>query len=207
MRKLLFLAILFFPLGLQASEFPVYQITEGMRPIKTSMTKVPDYLQRFNSETLPVRTIIKKFYVTKTSDGARVRFEPVCEENSSIEVEDLTNGGGIVQERLIVACQAMIKGNTVAVVVSGMVYDNMYGHFSDEGRTRARNFMSHLHLQTQDKPILYGLGDFNLGYTRDLPFRHWVSELSTDSAGGRLASVIDGETREGFVAAVRYGKP
>lgn len=203
----LLLVLVLFPLGLRASEFPVYQITENMRPIKLSLKQVPEHLQVASQEVLPVRVILKKFYVTKTSEGASVRFEKVCEENSSIKVEDMTDGGGLVQERLILACQAEVQGTSVAVVLSGMIYDTMYGHFSDEGRTRARNFFTHLQLQAQEGPILFGLGDFNLGYTRNFPFRHWVSELSTDAAGGRrTALVFNGRTREGFVAAVRYGK-
>ena len=207
MKKLVFLLIVFFPLGLKALEFPVYQITEGMRPVRTSLKQASEALTKPHLEILPVRVIVKKFYVTKTTEGVSVRFEKVCEENSSIEVENLTNGGGMIQERLIVACQANIKGKSLAVVLSGMVYDNMHGQFSDESRTRARNFLTHLQLQIQGKPFLHGMGDFNLGYTRNFPFRHWVSELSTDAAGGKIASVLNGNVREGFVAAVRYGKP
>lgn len=198
----LFALLLLFPVLLQAQSLPWYQVEQGT-PLRLSTP--PIVFKSFSSsEILKVRVMIKKLFVTKTPEGARVRFEPVCEENASIEVEDLTGGRGIVQEKLIVACQAEIQGNTVAVAVSGMVYDNSNSHFSDEGRRLARNFMTHLSLHTQDQPILYGLGDFNLGYTRDFPFRHWVSELSTDAAGGKLASISESTTREGFVAAVRY---
>lgn len=195
--------ILFCAIQGQSSELPWFKVIESGQAQRLKVApKNPGVTS--SSGTVNVRVLLKKFYITQTPEGARVRFETVCEEPASMEVKDLTGGGGIIQERLIVACQSEIKGNSVAVVLSGMVYDNLYGHYSDESRSRARHFMTHLHLHTQDKPILYGLGDFNLGYTRNFPFEHWVAELSTDAAGGRVTIIEDSPTREGFVAAVRY---
>jgi hypothetical protein len=75
--------------------------------------------------------------------------------------------------------------------------------FADEETAKTRHFFTHLQMHSKG-PIVFGQGDFNLGYTRDWPVQDWVAELSTDAAGGGGVSPSN-VTREGFVAAVRYG--
>lgn len=160
-------------------------------------------------ENLGLRVSIKRFTITRREGGASVKWEPVCEESTSIDVEDLT-GGGLISEKLMLACDSKLQGRgEVTVVVSGMVYESNWAGFSDEAPSRLRNFFSHLSLQSKDGSYLFGPGDFNLGYTRELPFRHWVSELSTDNPGGARLSAEGlelGQTRQGFVTSIRYGK-
>ncbi|MCB0407387.1 MAG: hypothetical protein KDD34_04225, partial [Bdellovibrionales bacterium] len=158
------------------------------------------------SEVLPVRVKIKKFFIIKTDQGFNVRYEPVCEENSQVTVEDLTHGGGLVQEQVLMSCMSDIRGESVQVTVSGLSYDSVYASFSDEKPQLIRNFLSHLSLQSSTR--IFGLGDFNLGSTSAMPFKNWVSELSTDNAGGKvnLQSLNGSTVRQGFVASLRWGQ-
>jgi hypothetical protein len=184
-----------------------YQVQSSLGPVKVSAPQSRTTAASPDAESLPLLISIKKFFVIKTDEGFRVRFEPVCEKNSKVEVEDLTKtGGGVVQEKLYTFCESTLRGAVVQVILSGMVYDTQRAAFADETPAKTRQFFSHLHLSS--KEIIFGPGDFNLGYSRDLPLNHWVAELSTDSSGGgRVLDLTNPETvtREGFVAAVRYG--
>lgn len=151
------------------------------------------------NQDLPVRYHITKFIVEQTPQGPTVRFERVCEEDSSIPVIDLTGGGGLIEEQLIGYCQSLYENYPVIIVLSGMVYDTIGAYFSDENEGPVRNFFSHLSLQSE-APIIFGIGDFNLGSTRSLPFQHLTADLSSDTGG-------KAQRREGFVATIRYGTP
>lgn len=184
-----------------------YQVQSSLGPVQVLAPQRRSLSANPEGESLRLMISIKKFFVIKTDEGFRVRFEPVCEKNSKVEVEDLTKtGGGVVQEKLYTFCESTLRGATVQVILSGMVYDTHRAAFADENPAKTRQFFSHLHLSS--KEIIFGPGDFNLGYSRDLPLNHWVAELSTDSSGGgRVLDLTNPETvtREGFVAAVRYG--
>lgn len=192
----------------QASEFQVYALSELGR-LSVQPEALLEGVEPLDIiENLQLRVSIKRFTVTRRDGSASVKWEPVCEENASIEVEDLT-GGGLITEKLMLACESTLKGRGVIVVVSGMVYESSWAGFSDEEPKRHRNFFSHLSLQSKDGTYIFGPGDFNLGYTRELPFRHWVSELSTDNPGGARLAAEDlqvGQTRQGFVTSIRFGK-
>ncbi|MEO0336404.1 MAG: hypothetical protein AAF202_08415, partial [Pseudomonadota bacterium] len=151
------------------SDFKTYQLQSDGQLQISSEFKGSDQSVRNVIEDLDLRVSIKRFTVTRRDGGASVRWEPVCEESTTIEVEDL-HGGGLISEKLMLACESELKGRgRVIVVVSGMVYESTWAGFSDEEPTRLRNFFSHLSLQSKDGTYIFGPGDFNLGYTRQLP--------------------------------------
>lgn len=188
------------------AELGVYQVEQNLTPIKVGDSArykaMSDVI-----ENLSMRIHLKRFTITKEDGQSKIKWEPICEIDSSVEVKDL-RGGGFITEQLYGTCDTQVNGYNVRVVVSGFVYESEWSGFSDEAPSQQRNFMTHLQLQSLGDPIIFGLGDFNLGYTKELPFKHWVSELSTDAAGGRALLGADtlAKTRQGVVAAVRYGK-
>ena len=202
MKSFFLTVILLFSFSTFASE-TFYSITPGEYPVKlTGEFNASDIQVHSSSQAIRIRYKIKKFIVKKTDQGWGVSFEPVCEENSTLAIDDLRNGGGIVVEKMIGRCTSTYKGEEVAVALSGMVYDNIMQDFQDESRIEFRNFFTHL--QMVGTRTLFGVGDFNLGHTKALPFQSWVAELSTDQAGGGNPSLLNVK-REGFVASVRFG--
>ena len=177
---------------------PLYQIVEGkpyaflgdQSAIKLAPTKA--------DQSLKMRLKIKKFRIERTASGPKISFFEVCEKNTQTEVRDMT-GGGLMQEEIFGTCKAEWMGKQVLVVLSGMVYDNYFQDFTDEGRELKRNFFSHLTVEGTIGG--FGLGDFNLDNTKTLNFGHWVSDLSVDP---RYTPLDAAKMREGFTASIRY---
>jgi hypothetical protein len=96
-----------------------YRIEGGLPPTPLRVSKKESHAGNTAKEILPLRVNIKKFFVTKTADGFRVRFEPVCEKDANVEVDDLTSGGGFVQEKLFTYCESSARGYAVNVALSG----------------------------------------------------------------------------------------
>ena len=194
---LLVLGSVLMAFGVQAKELnkPVnmYRVFPNVsRPYKVS----PKYVEKAAKvETLRVTVKMSKSIITKTPDGFKVKFEPLCEKWRDLDVKDL-QGGGIISEEVLAVCTSTLKGKNMNVIVSGMVYDNIVADFSDETPDITRNFFNHLHLTGE---ILTGRGDFNLDNTRELSSNHWAVHLSYDPI------FYDADkTREGFVATVRF---
>ena len=174
----------------------IYQLVNG---------KLVDYLgdekpaPRLKADqSLKMRFKVKKFRIERTPSGPKISFFEVCEKNTQTEVRDMT-GGGLMQEEIFGTCPAKWMGKEVLVVLSGMVYDNYFQDFSDEGRELKRNFFSHLTVEGTIGG--FGLGDFNLDNTKTLNFGHWVSDLSVDP---RYTPLDTNKMREGFTASIRY---
>jgi hypothetical protein len=174
----------------------LYQLVEGkpMAYLGTGRKLAPVK----SDQVLKMRFKIKKFRIERTSSGPKISFFEVCEKNTRTEVRDMT-GGGLMQEEIFGTCPAKWMGKDVLVVLSGMVYDNYFQDFSDEGRELKRNFFSHLTVEGTIGG--FGLGDFNLDNTKTLNFGHWVSDLSVDP---RYTPLDANKMREGFTASIRY---
>ncbi len=147
-------------------------------------------------EVMNLRIKISKYYITKTEQGPKVKFEPVCEINSQTKVKDLTQGG-ITTKETLGQCESKYREKPVLVNLTGMVYDNTVADFSDEDEAWTRNFFAHLSLSSSE--IIFGLGDFNLDTSRDPNLKHLSSSLSVDPKAGGGDKV-----REGFTARIRY---
>ena len=151
-----------------------------------------------SDQLLKMRFKVKKFRIERTPSGPKISFTPVCEQDTQTEVRDMT-GGGLMQEEIFGTCKAKWMGKDVLVVLSGMVYDNYFQDFSDEGRELKRNFFSHLSVEGTIGG--FGIGDFNLDNTKTIHFGHWVSDLSVDP---RYTPLDANQMREGFTASIRY---
>ena len=184
------ITLLFFNSGQAKTQ--IYELNHGQLIPTKSLQKTTN----ITVETLKVVVRIKKFTVHKKQTGVSVSFQPVCEFPLTIPVQDLTSGG-LISENVYGHCPSTKDGIPVSVILSGMVYDSIGATFSDEAAHIRRNFFTHLYLESSQ--YIFDLGDFNLGTTNSFPFKHWMSELSTDSQGGRERG-----KRQGFVAAVRY---
>ncbi len=182
-----------FSLGVKAKTF--YKIIEG-KPFK-----VQDELKSPHStiKTTPIaiKFKVKKFRITRTSQGPKITFFDVCEVETSTQVLDTT--GGIIQEEIFGACKALWMDKPVTVVLSGMIYDNNRSDFQGENDGPRRNFFSHLSVEGTIGG--FGLGDFNLDSTSLIPFSHHVSDLSVDPVYNPLT---EANYREGFTATIRY---
>lgn len=205
MKSLIILFLVSFPF-FSLAQGNHYLIQSGQSPVLVPSSQAEEGFGKDVKvcEDLRIRFKIKKAIVTKDDSGWKVRFEPICEKDSSIPVEDLRDGGGVIVEKLIGKCMATYKGEEVTVAVSGMVYDNSMRDFSDESKNDFRNFFTHL--QVFGTRTIFGIGDFNLGHTKALPFESWVSELSTAQGGGGNPGGELLQTREDFVASIRFGE-
>jgi|GEM_PF-3396466 len=148
-------------------------------------------------EPLEIRLKVKKYRITQTPSGPKLKFWDVCELDSKTDVLDL-RGGGLIQEQIFTECKAEWMGKSVTVVLSGMVYDSNSSDFSDEVRELKRNFFSHLSVEGG---IGFSIGDFNLDNTKTINFDHMVSVLSVDP---RYSLAAPAKFREGFTASIRY---
>lgn len=184
------------PLLAQSQVLNMYQVNPGhSQPVLLeNHAKVQTSTGR--EKRMNLRIKMTKYVITKTQQGPKVNFSPVCEIDVQIPIEDLTSGG-IISENTLGVCESKYNGKQVAVVVSGMVYDSTGFDFSDESDGWMRNFFAHLSLSSSE--IIFGLGDFNLDTTRDSNFNYLSSALSVDPQLGATA-----QQREGFTARIRY---
>lgn len=196
MRALLL--VLLFGLSVEASAKVVnmYSVSpESSKPIL-----VPDAVKiktaTGREKLMDVRIKMTKYVITKTEQGPKVKFTPVCEIDVLVPIEDLSSGG-LISENNMGACESEYNGKRVVVVVSGMIYDSEGYDFSDESKGWMRNFFAHLSLSSNE--IIFGLGDFNLDSTRDPDMTYLSSALSVDPHLGSTK-----QRREGFTARVRY---
>lgn len=191
--KCLLVAALFYSFASLAAG-NLYELKDG-RPIQFKGTGKANASKGI---PLKMRFKVKKFRIERTPNGPKISFEDVCEQNTQTEVLDMT-GGGLMQEEIFGTCPAKWMGKEVLVVLSGMVYDNIFQDFSDEARELKRNFFSHLSVEGTIGG--FGIGDFNLDNTTNINFGHWTSDLSVDP---RYTPLTQNQAREGFTASIRY---
>lgn len=196
MRIFLFVAAFLLMISAQAEVMNMYQVTPGQsQPIL--LPKAEKFQTATGREkTMDVRIKMTKYVITKTEQGPKVNFTPVCEVDVKVPIEDLTSGG-VISENNLGVCESTYKNKRVAVILSGMIYDSNGFDFSDESEGWMRNFFAHLSLSSSE--IIFGLGDFNLDTTRDPDMTYLSSALSVDPQFGS-----SNNQREGFTARIRY---